>query len=155
MSTLVVTSLRHTSSSSNNVVLDSGGNATLAANTSVAGNLLFNSGFGSAAVAYGCRAWVNFNGQGTVAIRASGNISSITDNNVGEYTINFTTAMPDANYCAVAHNKILDVVSRMGLTTVDNRVAAWAQIKTFRGADSLNTTLTAFDPSLVELAIFR
>jgi len=44
------------------------------------------------------RAWVNFNGTGTVAIRASGNVSSITDNGTGDYTINFTTAMPDANY---------------------------------------------------------
>jgi hypothetical protein len=62
------------------------------------GNLLFNSGYGSAATAYGCRAWVNFNGTGTVAIRASGNVSSITDNGAGDYTVNFTTAMPDANY---------------------------------------------------------
>ena len=62
------------------------------------GDLSFNSGYGSAAVAYGCRAWVNFNGTGTVAIRASGNVSSITDNGTGSYTINFTTAMPDANY---------------------------------------------------------
>jgi len=45
-----------------------------------------------------CRAWVNFNGTGTVAIRASYNVSSITDNGVGDYTVNFTTAMPDANY---------------------------------------------------------
>lgn len=45
-----------------------------------------------------CRAWVNFNGTGTVAIRASFNVSSITDNTVGDYTVNFTTAMPDANY---------------------------------------------------------
>jgi hypothetical protein len=50
---------------------------------------------------YACRAWVNFNGTGTVAIRASGNVSSITDNGVGDYTINFTTAMPDANYAVV------------------------------------------------------
>jgi uncharacterized protein (AIM24 family) len=62
------------------------------------GDLSFNSGYGSAAVAYGCRAWVNFNGTGTVAIRASGNVSSITDNGTGDYTVNFTTAMPDANY---------------------------------------------------------
>jgi len=62
------------------------------------GNLLFNSGYGSVATAYGCRAWVNFNGTGTVAIRASGNVSSITDNGVGDYTVNFTTAMPDVNY---------------------------------------------------------
>ena len=47
---------------------------------------------------YPCRAWVNFNGTGTIAIRASGNVSSITDNAVGAYTVNFTTAMPDANY---------------------------------------------------------
>ena len=47
---------------------------------------------------YACRAWVNFDGTGTPTIRASGNVSSITDNGVGDYTINFTTAMPDANY---------------------------------------------------------
>jgi len=52
---------------------------------------------GSAPV-YACRAWVNFNGTGTVAIRASGNVSSITDNGTGNYTVNFTTAMPDTNY---------------------------------------------------------
>ena len=51
---------------------------------------------------YMCRAWVNFNGTGTVAIRASGNVSSITDNAAGDYTVNFTTAMPDANYSWVA-----------------------------------------------------
>lgn len=45
-----------------------------------------------------CRAWVNFNGTGTVAIRASFNVSSITDNGTGDYTVNFTTAMTDANY---------------------------------------------------------
>ncbi len=44
------------------------------------------------------KAWVNFNGTGTVAIRAGFNVSSITDNSVGDYTINFTTAIPDANY---------------------------------------------------------
>ena len=52
---------------------------------------------------YMCRAWVNFNGTGTVAIRASGNVTSITDNGVGDYTVNFTNAMPDINY-AVATN---------------------------------------------------
>lgn len=49
---------------------------------------------------YKCRAWVNFNGTGTVAISASGNVSSITDNGTGDYTVNFTTAMPDANFGA-------------------------------------------------------
>ena len=61
-------------------------------------NLQFNSGYGSVATAYACRAWVNFDGTGTVAITASGNVSSITDNGTGDYTVNMTTAMPDANY---------------------------------------------------------
>jgi hypothetical protein len=52
------------------------------------------------APAYLCRAWVNFNGTGTPAIRASGNVSSITDIAAGRFTVNFTTAMPDANYGA-------------------------------------------------------
>jgi hypothetical protein len=67
-----------------------------------AGLFQFNSGYGSVATAYGCRAWVNLNGTGTPAIRASGNVSSITDNGNGNYTVNFTTAMPDANYAVVA-----------------------------------------------------
>jgi hypothetical protein len=52
---------------------------------------------------YACRAWVNFNGTGTVAIRASGNVSSITDNGTGDYTVNFGTDMEDANYAATAN----------------------------------------------------
>ncbi len=67
--------------------------------TWTAGSLFqFNSGYGSNATAYGCRAWVNFNGTGTVAIRASGNVTSITDNGTGVYTPNFTVSMPDINY---------------------------------------------------------
>ncbi len=49
-----------------------------------------------------CKAWVNFNGTGTVAIRAAFNVSSITDNGTGQYTVNFTNAMPDANYAPQA-----------------------------------------------------
>ena len=73
-------------------------NGTTQATITAAGLFQFNSGYGSVATAYGCRAWVNFNGTGTVAIRASGNVTSITDNGTGDYTVNFTTAMPDANY---------------------------------------------------------
>jgi hypothetical protein len=106
MSTLSTTNLKNPSSGSNNVVLGTGGDTTITnnltvsgtGNNSIAGTFQFNSGYGSVATAYGCRAWVNFNGTGTVAIRASGNVSSITDNGVGDYTVNFTTAMPDANY---------------------------------------------------------
>jgi len=51
---------------------------------------------------YACRAWVNFNGTGTVSIRDSGNVSSITDSGTGEYRVNFGAAFPDANFSAVA-----------------------------------------------------
>jgi hypothetical protein len=73
-------------------------NGAVAMQIDTSGNLKFNSGYGTAATAYGCRAWVNFNGTGTPAIRASGNVSSITDIAAGTYTVNFTTALPDANY---------------------------------------------------------
>jgi hypothetical protein len=66
------------------------------------GNLKFDSGYGSAVTAYGVRAWVNFNGTGTVAISDSGNVSSITDFTTGVYGVNLTTAMPDTNYSFVA-----------------------------------------------------
>jgi hypothetical protein len=55
---------------------------------------------------YACRAWVNFNGSVTVTIRGSGNVTSVTDNGTGDYTVNFTTAMPDANYAAVVTGTI-------------------------------------------------
>lgn len=49
---------------------------------------------------YAAKAWVNFNGTGTVAIRESANVASITDNGTGDYTVNFTTTMTDVNYIA-------------------------------------------------------
>ena len=77
---------------------------------------------GSAPV-FAARAWVNFNGTGTVAIRASGNVSSITDNGTGDYTVNFTTAMPDANYCMSASANSgasnVAIVNQLGTTGFD------------------------------------
>jgi hypothetical protein len=61
-----------------------------------------NSTSATNAIQGSARAWVNFNGTGTVAIRASYNVSSITDNGAGDYTVNFTNAMPNTNYSAVA-----------------------------------------------------
>lgn len=46
-------------------------------------------------------AWVNFNGAGTAAIRSSYNVSSVTRNGTGDYTVNFATTLSDANYCAL------------------------------------------------------
>ena len=66
---------------------------------------LDSSGFditGSVTAANTSKAWINFNGTGTVAIRDSFNVASITDNGTGDYTISFTNAMPNNNFCVVA-----------------------------------------------------
>jgi hypothetical protein len=74
------------------------------------GNLQFNSGYGSVATAYGCRAWVNFNGTGTPAIIASGNVSSLTDDGLGRYRLNLTTALPDINFALSGNASIRDAI---------------------------------------------
>ena len=63
----------------------------------VTGDLQFNSGYGSVATAYGVRAWVNFNGT-NMGLSGAGNVSSVSDNGVGIYKVNFTTNLPDENY---------------------------------------------------------
>jgi len=88
--------LKLTSDTSGQIDFQSAGSTKALIDTS--GNLKFDSGYGSVATAYGCRAWVNFNGTGTVAIRDSANVSSITDRGAGTYTVNFSTNMPDGNY---------------------------------------------------------
>ena len=103
MSTIKVDKLQGTSGSTTGLTF-SGANGTFGGTLAVTGavtasdDMNFNSGYGSAATAYGCRAWVNFNGTGTVAIRESGNVSSLTDNGTGDYTGNFASAIVDANY---------------------------------------------------------
>jgi len=114
------------------------------------GNLQFNSGYGSVATAYGCRAWVNFNGTGTVSIRASGNVSSITDNGTGNYRVNFTTAMTDVNYsvCATANNGA-SYVAMIAAPEISASTASYAQINTARSVDFVH------DARDVDVAIFR
>lgn len=72
---------------------------------------------------YPCRAWVNFDGTGTPAIRASGNVSSITDVATGAYTVNFTTAMPDVNYSTVGSTFDNGVVVLSTFTTSSVNIA--------------------------------
>jgi hypothetical protein len=87
---------------------------------------------------------VNFNGSGTVAIRASGNVSSITDNGTGNYTVNFTTAMPDANYATVASAATGVFASGVAGTTGAVEVLTRAV-----------STATAIDSSTTNVAVFR
>lgn len=97
------------------------------------------------------KAWVNFNGTGTVAVRASYNVSSITDNNPGNYTVNITSAFADANYSVVA------TASRVGDTTSSGAHSLLPATYTTSSVVLLSTrgTGTASDPDFVNVAIFR
>ena len=77
---------------------------------------------GSAPI-YSCRAWVNFNGTGTVAIRASGNVSSITDNGTGDYTLNFSSALPDGNYAVAGTTMFSSSINDHFISLGDNNGA--------------------------------
>jgi hypothetical protein len=94
-----------------------------------------------------CRAWVNFNGTGTVAIRASFNVSSITDNGTGNYTVNFTTAMPDANYSVGSVNAI--VAGNIQLNYVTSYSASNYTVEVRNGFSG------NFDSATVFLQVFR
>jgi hypothetical protein len=107
---------------------------------------------GSAPI-YACRAWVNFDGTGTVAIREDGNVSSITDNGTGDYTVNFTTAMPDANYQTSVTPQAVSTTAGCGSlfgtspqTTSSVRIRTWDEMKNANGH---------FDPVTVGVAVFR
>ena len=137
-----------------NAALNFGTNNTTQAAITASGLLQFNSGYGSVATAYGCRAWVNFNGTGTVAIRASGNVSSITDNGLGDYTVNFTTAMVDANYSlcgtagiGTAGNYIWGICPQADIA---NFATGSIRFKVKEGSSS-----GTVDSSLISVSIFR
>ena len=197
--------------------------ASVTGTQSVSGDLSFNSGYGSSAVAYGCRAWVNFNGtansnltgtysqSGTAmtitvtshglssgqsvfitfqtgaataesftvvsvtnanvfvvtsvtsrttsgnctlnfnTIRASGNVSSITDNGTGDYTVNFTTAMPDANYAYSGNANI--GTANYNLILSPNRTTS-PTTSAFRIATA-STDNNFYDCGFVNVAVFR
>ncbi|MEK6788517.1 MAG: hypothetical protein AABY68_06160 [Pseudomonadota bacterium] len=99
---------------------------------------------------FGCRAWVSFNGTGTVAIRGSGNVTSITDNGVGDYAANYTTAMPDPNYAFTfggyrsAANDNLALFATTSAPTISS-----LRIK----AEDLGGV--AVDPEIFNISIFR
>jgi hypothetical protein len=95
------------------------------------------------------KAWVNFNGTGTVAIRASFNVTSITDNGTGDYTMNFTTAMQDADYSPSG------VVGSVGVVTNTNIASITLATTSFRFVTQNQSSNSAGDRSLVTVQIFR
>jgi hypothetical protein len=109
----------------------------------------FNAG-GSAPV-YACRAWVNFNGTTTTPdIRASGNVSSVTRNGTGDYTVNFATAMPDANYAVIVtagDTSSGTCLFQSPFNTSPTTSAAQVLVT--------NSVFTATDRPFVQVSIFR
>ena len=113
---------------------------------------------------YACRAWVNFNGRGTVLILASGNVSSITNNGTGDYTVNFTTAMPDANYSVSGFTCRSGTPTVRGGATITYDIqedgtgtaptASSLRIRTITNA-SPNANALVADMALVSISIFR
>jgi hypothetical protein len=99
-----------------------------------------------------CRAWVNFNGTGTVAIRASFNVTSITDNGIGDYTVNFTNALADANYSVVASIDTVGVSNTPAWFNTQN--GSTYSTTAVRGITTNNGT-TFTDIAKINLAIFR
>jgi len=116
-------------------------------------NIQFNSGYGSVATAYGCRAWVNFNGTtaSPSTIRGSGNVTSVTKNGTGDYTVNLTNAMPDANYGVsisgrqIAASNLYSSAVKSGTTPTASAV----------NIVSIAATGNAGDSDFIYVAIFR
>jgi len=120
------------------------------ANAAITAAKLDGAQSGSAPI-YAARAWVNFNGTGTVAIRASGNVSSITDNGTGDYTVNFTTAMSDANYAAAMVARGASTQTAIMTENHDNQLRTTTQLRVY----SLVGTTTPTDFLYNSVTIFR
>jgi hypothetical protein len=127
-----------------------GTNTTQIATTAMVHSAIVNDlNVTGAAPMYACRAWVNYNGS-SPAIRASGNVSSVTKNGTGNYTINFSTAMPDANYTGV--------VSAGSDSTTGSCRVGWCY--TYQSSSVIiglsdNNNDASLDASLINIAIFR
>ena len=105
-----------------------------------------------------CKAWVNFNGTGTVAIRGGYNVASITDIGVGNYLVSFTTALVDANY-SVSGTTSVDAstaTAALAVTTGSPVVESWRGFTTTEcGINTYSSVAGWVDPRVVSVSIFR
>jgi hypothetical protein len=104
---------------------------------------------------YPCRAWVNFNGTSTVAIRASGNVTSITDNGTGDYTVNFTTALADANYSANGTAKIVGGTGGQNVRIHNDAYATSVTTTALKIQVTSAANAAVADSEMVNIAIHR
>ena len=154
MSTLATTNIKHESASTPNITLTSGGATTVNGTLNLGSSPLVTPT--GSAPSYTCRAWVNFNGTGTVAIRASGNVSSITDNGTGDYTVNFTTAMPDTNYAVNGTTGISSGTTYTTVASPANNASPFSGTKTVSAVSLTVSNIAAvFDAADISVSIFR
>jgi hypothetical protein len=99
------------------------------------------------------RAWVNFNGTGTVAIRASYNVSSITDNGTGDYTVNFTNALPTANYAIAGAAKYTAASNNFALTIGDVNGTGAYSTTAVRVCPTTGTSTARYDCDIVTVIV--
>jgi hypothetical protein len=104
---------------------------------------------------YKCRAWVNFNGTGTVAIRASGNVSSITDNGTGDYTVNFATVMSDANYSVCGTTRYPAANNNFALSIGNVNGTGTYSTSAVQVNPTTGTSSSRYDCDIVNVQIFR
>jgi hypothetical protein len=108
---------------------------------------------------YMARAWVNFNGTGTVAIRASGNVTSITDNGTGDYTLNFATALVDGNYavslCTTEYASTNNVIYPTITGTTGSGATLQSTTQLRINTASLGSPATKYDMALICVSVFR
>jgi hypothetical protein len=154
MSTLSTTNLKNPSAGSNNIVLGTDGATALttAKVTTLADSAGANTSTPAEIASGRAKAWVNFNGTGTVAIRASYNVSSITDNGTGDYTVNFTTALADANYLVVGASA---KNSSIGAVPIGIQSAATPTTTAVRIESGYFSTNIRADFDIIGITIFR
>jgi len=143
------------------LTVDSSGNIAIANDLSVTGTFptstpdALSTASGSAP-SYSARAWANFSGTGTPTLRSSGNVTSITDHGTGDYSINFTTSMPDVNYCAnvtiPAENHYCTGIGTGG--GVGSPTSSYGT-SAFRTGTIRSQGGAVFDPAYINIAIFR
>jgi hypothetical protein len=138
-------------SAGSSLVFATGGYTSERMRITSTGLLQFNSGYGSVATAYGCRAWVNFSGS-SGSIRGSGNVSSVSRSGTGLYTVNFSTGMPDGNYSVVFGTSAANSANDGGYMGIQNGTTPST------GSFAIVTdgrTIGEYDPTYGYVAVFR
>ena len=130
---------------------------TDAATIDSSANLKFNSGFGSVSTAYGVRAWIRFDGTGTVSIDASGGVSSLADVGTGSYQVNLSPSMPDVNYAIAVNpaNGLLSTGNQQFPVTVCDWVSSSQFSVNSRVCDNNDNTFATADGDPISLMVSR